>query len=397
VSTDIPIHITRWVRSRGLRADSAWPACDDPDYVIGRQHGRPPERLDIPASVGRHFAFLLRMGFECFTPERMLDLRAVGYGNGTTGVLVGYDLAQLFVCTGPVPAVAATTGEIVDALADGSERERPDIGRFGTFPLVAGDPETADAVVARHAGAFRRVMQQHLRGGADLVAMAQSARSEVARLRPESRSFEPASERERVELMITRGELTELHAELDAAVERLRAGDTTAAGVVLAYLDVDPWYFRSGYRKGRLARALGHVALAPDDRALLNALTVRWLDDDLYNAGADFCRVAGRNATNALRRQVVAQLHRPRPGASRALLLLPYIRRPGLNARSRRRILELLAETPTWQARDLARRMFSAEWRSELESMARVHGPLRAAAKAMLMDAESRRQRRDRR
>lgn len=65
--------------------------------------------------------------------------------------------------------------------------------------------------------------------------------------------------------------------DVETMVERLGSGDAEAVEWAIAYVEADPWYFRSGYTKARLSRGLRQVGLREKQRerlrvAILNNL-----------------------------------------------------------------------------------------------------------------------------
>jgi hypothetical protein len=62
--------------------------------------------------------------------------------------------------------------------------------------------------------------------------------------------------------------------EFESALEMLQLGDPSGAEYAIAYLEADPWYFRSGYLKGRIARWLRQVDLDDGDRERLRKVIV---------------------------------------------------------------------------------------------------------------------------
>ncbi|MCA9709223.1 MAG: hypothetical protein KDK70_25490 [Myxococcales bacterium] len=64
---------------------------------------------------------------------------------------------------------------------------------------------------------------------------------------------------------------------VSAAMDRARQGDRGAVATVLAYLDLSPRYFASGYLKEELLRGLRGVALDEEQRAVLRRVFLRWI------------------------------------------------------------------------------------------------------------------------
>lgn len=57
-------------------------------------------------------------------------------------------------------------------------------------------------------------------------------------------------------------------------VQRLKRREPTGIEYVLAFLEADPWHFRSGYLKSDLVRYLRRVDLTDDDRERLRAVII---------------------------------------------------------------------------------------------------------------------------
>ena len=107
------------------------------------------------------------------------------------------------------------------------------------------------------------------------------------------------------------------------ALAQLRQGDPSPIPWVIAFLEADPWFFRSGYLKGNYARVLRRYDLDPNQRERLRAAIL----NNLHKGGrlefGEVRRLARRLDTPDLRRQVAKFLDHPDPGTrERAQLLL---------------------------------------------------------------------------
>ncbi|HEX6350749.1 MAG TPA: hypothetical protein VF160_15340, partial [Candidatus Dormibacteraeota bacterium] len=82
-----------------------------------------------------------------------------------------------------------------------------------------------------------------------------------------------------------------LYSALDESLARLRSGDRGAADYLLAFLEVDPWCFRSGYVKGRLFTAFSHD-VQPAWRRRLAAALLRQVDAGYRREFRSACKLA---------------------------------------------------------------------------------------------------------
>ena len=93
---------------------------------------------------------------------------------------------------------------------------------------------------------------------------------------------------------------------------RLREGsDGSAVEVALAFLEEDPWYFRSGYHRNRIVGALADAPLSGRALERARAVVLGTVDGRLHSGGAGVHRLAGAVADNELRRALRARLHHP--------------------------------------------------------------------------------------
>ena len=65
----------------------------------------------------------------------------------------------------------------------------------------------------------------------------------------------------------------------DEGLARLSAGDAELVDWATAYLETDPFHFRSGYYKSWFIRRLKRLALTPDQKERLRAVVLRAFDD----------------------------------------------------------------------------------------------------------------------
>ena len=112
---------------------------------------------------------------------------------------------------------------------------------------------------------------------------------------------------------------------------RLQAGDPTELDGALLFLEVDPWCFRSGYVKERIAQLLTRHELSPGQRERFERVLVHLVDVGDRREFAEFCRLARRAPTQRLRAELRARLRSTDEGVRRrALVMLTSLRRPRL-------------------------------------------------------------------
>jgi hypothetical protein len=195
-----------------------------------------------------------------------------------------------------------------------------------------------------------------------------------------------------------------VEAESQAIEAALAAGEPTAVDRALAFLEDDPYFFRSGYARQRIARKLAGSELDELQRERARRIVMAWVDGQLHPGRAGGVRLAREVADNPMRRALLARL-RGKDGdvALRALYALTSVKHPGYSpedlARAREILLHDINRTrfppvPSFRA---AMRLWSPEWEAELRDIAVVHGPDRAAAKALLQYVDRRRERNARR
>ena len=97
----------------------------------------------------------------------------------------------------------------------------------------------------------------------------------------------------------------ELHSPgFEAALEALRNGDTGGAEYAIAYLESDPWYFRSGYLKGRIARWLRQIDLSERQRERLRTVLLAALQKGSRYEQVEHRKLARRLDTSAFRAEL---------------------------------------------------------------------------------------------
>ena len=195
----------------------------------------------------------------------------------------------------------------------------------------------------------------------------------------------------------------ELEQWLDDVRERLRRRrGPDAADQALAYLEADPYYFRSGYARAKLARSLAQASLSDADLERGRAGTC-----STRSTGRKHCnqrelgQLAGAVANNEMRATLRTRLHDAGPlqcatGPSHAARHpSPGLMPADLEAAHDLVLVDL--RRTTWTPVSVARVadwLWTPEWEAELRDIARHHGPDRAGAKHLIEAADRRRQRR---
>jgi hypothetical protein len=182
---------------------------------------------------------------------------------------------------------------------------------------------------------------------------------------------------------------------------RLSADEPAAIEEALAFLERDPYFFRSGYARERVARRLAHVELSPGQKQRARAVVLSRVDGQRFCPHPGIGRLARAVADNPLRRELRARLHHRDPAvARRALRMVVNVRRPGLStddiAAAQALVLAEAARglwlPPTVER--LALYVWSREWEAELRSLLKHHDPDRAAAKRLIGAVDRRRSQR---
>ena len=178
------------------------------------------------------------------------------------------------------------------------------------------------------------------------------------------------------------------------------ATDTEAVDQALAYLEADPYYFRSGYARAKLARSLAQATLSDADRARARRYVLDRSRRRKHCNQRELGQLAGAVANNDLRRGAPraaarAGPRRPRDGPfTRCAASAGPGSRPPTSTAAHDLVLMDLRRT-TWTPPSVARVadwLWSPEWEAELRDIARHHGPDRAGAKHLIEAADRRRQ-----
>src|SRR6185369_10152868 len=172
---------------------------------------------------------------------------------------------------------------------------------------------------------------------------------------------------------------------------RLDRGEPEAIEAALAFLERDPYFFRSGYARERVARRLARVELTPAQKVRVRAVVLSTVDGQRHCPQPGLGRLAKAVADNPLRRELRARLHHHDTAvAQRALRTIVSVPHPGLSAddiAAARVLVVTDAARGHWLSPTVARLalyLWSDKWEAELRSLVPYHGPDRAAAKRLL-------------
>jgi hypothetical protein len=197
------------------------------------------------------------------------------------------------------------------------------------------------------------------------------------------------------------------------------AVDAAAVDEAIAYLERDPWEFRSGYAKAALLRRLKHVELSDPQVVRIERVLLHYVDVGLRWDFREACTLArrldsrGRSTVarsgprSGLRSQLRSRLAAADVGvAVRALTMLLALRRHRLSARelqtARALMLRWAGERDdarylrlSLSIEKLVRRLWSNEWAHTLHelSAAPPENPQRRAARRLLKVAPRRHRR----
>ncbi len=149
-----------------------------------------------------------------------------------------------------------------------------------------------------------------------------------------------------------------------------------------AYLEADPYYFRSGYARAKLARWLAQATLADTDRERARRYVLDAVDGRKHCNQRELAQLAGAVANNGLRTALRAQLHgRSTEPRETALHTLRGVRSLGLSAADFEAAHELVLvdlRRTTWTPPSVARVadwLWSPEWEEELREIAAITVP----------------------
>ncbi len=118
-----------------------------------------------------------------------------------------------------------------------------------------------------------------------------------------------------------------LYYDLEQAIERSDAGDSGASEYLVAFLEADPWCFRSGYMKGRVYECLRRAQVTDSIQVRLRVVLLNAVDAGYRREFRSSCRLARIVADAGL----IAELRHRLTAASdshvrrRALWMLAYV------------------------------------------------------------------------
>ena len=93
-----------------------------------------------------------------------------------------------------------------------------------------------------------------------------------------------------------------------AVLERVRTGEGSDRGDAILFLEVDPWFFRSGYLKQKLLRALKGAHLEGHEVERLERICLAVVDGRPRREFREYCRVAARVGTPRLKAELITRL-----------------------------------------------------------------------------------------
>jgi hypothetical protein len=133
------------------------------------------------------------------------------------------------------------------------------------------------------------------------------------------------------------------------------AGDASKLEIAVAFLEADPYVFGSGCVKEDFIHALKHMDLPPSALQRLQRVVLSVVDTRDGREFRDYCRLARRVNSPALREQLRQRLTRARPSAQSVTDdqpdLLPAIRQDRAIRRRARWVLEALGENQAEEKR----------------------------------------------
>jgi hypothetical protein len=119
------------------------------------------------------------------------------------------------------------------------------------------------------------------------------------------------------------------YAPITQAMRRLREGDTSALEIAVAFLEVDPYCFRSGYVKAQLIREIKRVPLPPSAAARLREVVLSVVDRWDRREFRSYCGLARKVDAPPLRQALSEKLENEDPGVRRrARWVLEALERP---------------------------------------------------------------------
>ena len=112
------------------------------------------------------------------------------------------------------------------------------------------------------------------------------------------------------------------------ALEHLEAGDSELLELAMAYVEVDPYYFRSGYLKKRLFRRLRRLTLSDAQRRRILQGIIYALRSHQGDGWKDFCALAAAFADVDFAQSVAHYISDDEPHVRRrAQILLKHLQK----------------------------------------------------------------------
>jgi hypothetical protein len=106
----------------------------------------------------------------------------------------------------------------------------------------------------------------------------------------------------------------------------LASGRPDAVDTAIAFLEADPWFFRSGYEKQRLIRDLKRVALTPEQQGRLRAVVLARIDGHDRHEIRHYGRLAVALVTEEFVDEIITRAGSPNPDiARRAVWMLEVL------------------------------------------------------------------------
>lgn len=185
----------------------------------------------------------------------------------------------------------------------------------------------------------------------------------------------------------------------EAIFRRLDDGDPTAVDDTIAYLEADPWEFRSGYSKATFFRRLKQSGLSSAQVEGLNRVLLHHVDVGFRWEFREACSLARGLSNPNLRRGLTERLHTgPQSsgddgwGALRALTMLLRLDPPALSDADLERGREVMLDYATirWTGAvfpmaDRVRKLWSPDWGRNLAKIAESDDhPKRLGARELL-------------
>ncbi len=133
-----------------------------------------------------------------------------------------------------------------------------------------------------------------------------------------------------------------------ADLRALRNGDLNTVDPALAFLERDPWCFRSGYVKADLMRYIARIELTAQQRERVELVLLHAVDAGDRREFGRACQLARRQVTNSLRNELKLRLKiRDRALHRRALQMLASLDDPQLAPNELEDAMRLVREEAT--------------------------------------------------